>query len=75
MNDRWVADDKVKEYVMGATCSTCVARRREMRARFWWESLNDRDYTEDLGIDGWIMLKWFLEGYKEMSWMDFSGRG
>ena len=58
--DRWVADDEIKEFVMGAACSTCGGRR-EMRARFWWESLNDRDYLEDLSIDGWIMLKWVLK--------------
>jgi hypothetical protein len=33
-----------------------------MLARFWWESLNDRGYLEDLSIDGWIMLKWVLKG-------------
>ena len=33
MFDRWVADDKVKEYVMGAACSMCGGRR-EMRTRF-----------------------------------------
>jgi len=69
----WMADDEIKEYVMGAACSMCGGRR-EMRARFWWEILNDRDYIEDLGIDGWIMLKWVLKGYKEMSWTDFYGR-
>jgi hypothetical protein len=40
--DRWVADDKIKEYMMGAACSTCGGRR-EMRASFWWESPNDKD--------------------------------
>ena len=27
------------------------------RCRFWWEDLRERHHMEDLGIDGWIILK------------------
>jgi hypothetical protein len=29
-----------------------------MHTKFWLENLNIRDYSEDLGLDGRIMLKW-----------------
>jgi hypothetical protein len=28
MIDRWVADDKIKEYAMGAACSTCGGEQK-----------------------------------------------
>jgi hypothetical protein len=27
-----------------------------MRAKFWLESLKGRDHSEDLGVDGWVIL-------------------
>jgi len=32
-----------------------------MHTKFWWESLKGRDYSEDLGVDGKIILEWILE--------------
>ena len=29
-----------------------------MRARFWWRDLRGRDDSEDLGVDGRIILKY-----------------
>jgi hypothetical protein len=32
---------------------------------FWWEDLRERDYLEDLGLDGRVILKM---GLQEVSW-------
>jgi hypothetical protein len=31
-----------------------------MRARFWLETVKERDHSEDQGVDGRITLKWTL---------------
>jgi hypothetical protein len=31
--------------------------REEMNTRFWWGNQRERDHLEDLGIDGWVILK------------------
>jgi hypothetical protein len=35
-------------------------KRREIHISFWLEGLKERDYFEDLGVDGRIILKWNL---------------
>jgi hypothetical protein len=37
-----------------------VARMREKRNVYWWESQKERDYYEDQEVVGWIILKWIL---------------
>jgi hypothetical protein len=32
-----------------------------MHAWFWWGNLREREHSEDLGIDGRIILKWIFE--------------
>ena len=32
-----------------------------MTSAFWWRKVNERDYLEDLGIDGTMILKWILK--------------
>ena len=39
-----------------------------MHRGFWWENLREEEQMEDLGVDGRIILKWFLE--KENGSMD-----
>lgn len=35
-----------------------------MRMNFWWENLKQRNYPEDLGIDGILILK----GIQKIRW-------
>jgi len=39
-----------------------VCERGKMRTEFWWGNLKPRDYLEDLGVDGRIILKCILKG-------------
>jgi len=32
--------------------------KRRVYARFWWRDLVEREYLEDQGVDGRIVLKW-----------------
>jgi hypothetical protein len=40
-----------------------VARmeRGETHTGLWWGSPRERDHVEGLGVDGWIILKWFFK--------------
>jgi len=38
--------------------------RGGMHIGFWWENLSERDYLEDPGVDGRIILEWALEEIK-----------
>jgi hypothetical protein len=31
--------------------------QREMTASFWWRKVKERNYLEDLGVDGTMILK------------------
>jgi hypothetical protein len=43
-----------------------------MRTEFWLGSLKRRDNSEDLGLDGMILLKWiFPEKYGFRMWIGF----
>jgi hypothetical protein len=41
-----------------------------MYTTFWSESLKGRDHSEDLSVDGRIILKWILE---EKGWEGMDG--
>jgi len=38
-----------------------VARMAERHTGFWWRNLRERDYLEDPGIDGRIILRWIFK--------------
>jgi hypothetical protein len=38
---------------------------------FGGENLRERDYLKDVGIDGRILLKWFLKKYNVRAWTGF----
>jgi hypothetical protein len=44
-----------------------VERRgtEEVLTGFWWGYLRERDYSEDLGLDGWIILNCY---FSELGW-------
>jgi hypothetical protein len=44
-----------------------------MRTRFWFESLKGRDHSEDLGVDGKIILKLILGNRVRGRELDSSG--
>jgi hypothetical protein len=50
--------------------------RREKYTRFWWESLKERQNSEDRGVDGRMGLEWILGKFS--GWMcgvDLVGSG
>jgi len=42
---------------------------REVRTGFWWGDLKERDYLEDLGIDGRIILRWMFRESDGEAWI------
>jgi hypothetical protein len=39
-----------------------------MHTKFWSEDLKGRDHSEDLGVDGKIILEWISEKYGGKVW-------
>jgi hypothetical protein len=40
-----------------------------MREKFWLESLNRSDHSEEIGVDGRIILKWLLYKWGWRVWI------
>jgi hypothetical protein len=43
-----------------------------MHIGYWWESQKERDYWEDQDIGGWTILKWILERWDGVDWIDMA---
>jgi len=63
--------DQIKEDETGRVCGTYGEMRNINRA-FGRENIKERDYLEDLGIDGTI-LKWILKNRMGGHGMNLSG--
>jgi len=48
---------------------------RELDTKFLLENLKERDHTEDLGVDGKIILEWILGNRVGMCGLGSSGLG
>jgi hypothetical protein len=46
--------------------------RTGMHIGYWWESQKEIDHCEDQGVRGWIILKWILERWDGMDWIDLA---
>jgi len=55
---------------MGGSCSTS-GRNLNCITKFWSENLNGSDHSEDLAVDGKIILEWILRetGSEGAEWM------
>ena len=48
--------------------------RRETYTGFWWRNLRERDHLGDPGVDGWIVLRWYLQevGCGDVDWIELA---
>ena len=46
---------------MGGACSACGEEVR-------WGNLRERDYLEDIGVDGRIILRWIFRKWNVRAW-------
>ena len=48
-----------------------VARMGEERGRIgsWWGNRRERDHWGDLGVDGWIILRWISRRWTGLGWL------
>jgi hypothetical protein len=54
---------------MGWACST-NGGRGDVHTGFWWGSLREGGVSEDLGVDGKIILKWVFKKWDvSMDWI------
>jgi hypothetical protein len=41
-----------------------------MHIGYWWESQKERDHSEDQDLTGWTILKWILERWDRIDWIN-----
>jgi hypothetical protein len=39
---------------------------------YWWEIQKERDHWEYQDVGGWTILKWFLERWDGVVWLDMA---
>jgi len=44
--------------------------RGEAHTRFWWGNQKERDYWEDSGVDGRIILRWIIRKCDSGAWTE-----
>ena len=59
--------DKIKKNEMGGACSR-NEEEEEAYTGLWWGNLRARDYFEDPGIDGRIILRWIFSKWDVGEW-------
>jgi hypothetical protein len=46
-------------YCLEVPKTSCVTSRK-LHTKIWLENMKERDHSEDLGIDGKIILEWII---------------
>jgi len=60
--------DKIKKNEKGEACG--MYGRQEVHKEIWWGVLRESDRSEDVGVDGRIILKWT---FKMSDWEKWTG--
>jgi len=63
---QYCSGDQIQKNEVGVSCSTWG--RAEVYTGFWWRNLRYRDYLEDPGIDGKIILRWIIRKCDVRTW-------
>jgi hypothetical protein len=43
-----------------------------MHVRYWWKSQKERDHWEGKAVGGWTILKWIIDRWDGMDWIDLA---
>jgi hypothetical protein len=47
--------------------------RGEVHTGFWWGNSRERDHLQDIGVGGWVILKWIFKKYdSDVDWIDLA---
>ena len=58
--------DQIKKNEIGGACSTYGGQ--EVHTEIWWRDLKERDRSEDVGVDGRVILKWTFKKSDGEAW-------
>jgi hypothetical protein len=70
---QYCSGNQIKKNKMGEACSM-YGGRGEAYTGFWWGNPKERDFSEDLGINGRIILRWIFKKWDVggMDWIDLA---